>query len=114
MTDWFLMYIERYITADFFHPQCHMNAAFNSMAHRICTFQLSPQNYENENKKIIEIGRVNGYPTDQIQRIIKKHDEMKTPHQDKILRHYLLLNGRRENEFQFRFIVALPTKFEAK
>jgi hypothetical protein len=31
---------------------------------------------ENKNKKIIEIGRVNGYQADQIQRIIKKQDEI--------------------------------------
>jgi hypothetical protein len=46
----------------------HKNAAFNSMAHRMCNFQLSPQNYENEKKKILEIGRVNGYPANQIQK----------------------------------------------
>jgi hypothetical protein len=50
---------QRYITADSFHPQYYKNAAFNSMAHRMCNFQLSPQNYENKKKKIFEIGRVN-------------------------------------------------------
>jgi hypothetical protein len=40
----------------------------------MCNFQLSPQNYENEKKKIFEIGRVNGYPS-------KSNSEgsMKTP-----------------------------------
>jgi hypothetical protein len=66
---------QRYITADSYHPQCHKNAAFNSMAHRMCNFQLSPQNYENEKKKILEIGRVNGYPANQIQKIIRKHED---------------------------------------
>jgi hypothetical protein len=41
----------------------------------MCHFQLSPKNYENEKKKIIENGRVNGYPADQIQRIINKHED---------------------------------------
>jgi hypothetical protein len=54
---------QRYITADSFH---YKNAAFNSMTHRMCTFQLSPQNYENKKKKIFEIRRLNGYPVNQI------------------------------------------------
>jgi hypothetical protein len=33
---------------------------------------------ENEKKKIIEIGRVDGYPADQIQRIIKQQDDIKS------------------------------------
>jgi hypothetical protein len=36
--------------------------------HGMCNFQLSPQNNENENKKIFEIGQVNGYPANQIQK----------------------------------------------
>jgi hypothetical protein len=55
--------------------QCHKNAAFNSLPHRMFNFQLSPQNYENEKKKIFEIGRVNSYPANQIQKIIRKHED---------------------------------------
>jgi hypothetical protein len=64
---------QRYIITDSFHPQYHKKAVFNSMAYRMCNFQLSPQNYEHEKKKIFEIGRVNGYPAKQIQKIIRKH-----------------------------------------
>jgi hypothetical protein len=38
-------------------------------------FQLSPQNYENEKKNIFEIGRVHGYLANQIQKIIRKHED---------------------------------------
>jgi hypothetical protein len=31
---------KRYITADSFHPQSHKNAAFHSMAHRLCIYRL--------------------------------------------------------------------------
>jgi hypothetical protein len=45
------------------------------MTQWICNFQVSPQNYESEKKKIFEIGRVNGYPADQIQKIIRKYED---------------------------------------
>jgi hypothetical protein len=45
------------------------------MAQRMFNFQLSPQNYENEKKKIIQIGRVNSYLADQIQRMIRQHED---------------------------------------
>jgi hypothetical protein len=36
---------KRYITADSFHPQSQKNAAFHSMAHRLCNFNLSEEKY---------------------------------------------------------------------
>jgi hypothetical protein len=42
------------------------------MAYRMYNFQLSPQNYDDENEKIFDIGRVNGYPANQILKSRKK------------------------------------------
>jgi hypothetical protein len=39
---------KRYITADSFHPQFQKNAAFHSMAHRLCNFNLSEEKYLKE------------------------------------------------------------------
>jgi hypothetical protein len=65
---------KRYITADLFHDVSFGAGRF-SMAHRMCNFQLSPQHYEDEKKKIFEFGRVNGNPANQILKIIRKHEE---------------------------------------
>jgi hypothetical protein len=67
----------RYITSDSFHHQSQKNAAFHAMAHRLCNFNLSDENYEREKKKIIEIGRLNGYQSRQIDKIIRKHEKLK-------------------------------------
>jgi hypothetical protein len=63
----------RYITADSFHPQSHKNAVFHSMAHRLCNFELSPEKFAREKATIIEIGRTNGYPAQNMRKIIDKH-----------------------------------------
>jgi hypothetical protein len=68
---------KRYITADSFHPQSHKNAAFHSMAHGLCNFRLSEDNYVKEKENIIEIGRLNGYKNEQTIKIIKKHEKIK-------------------------------------
>jgi hypothetical protein len=45
------------------------------MTQWLCNFQVSPQNYEGEKKNVFKIGRVNGYPANQIQKIIRKHED---------------------------------------
>jgi hypothetical protein len=67
---------DRYITADSFHPQSHKDAAFHSMAHRLCNFQLSEENYVREKGRIVEIGRMNGYDPQRINKIIEKHEKV--------------------------------------
>jgi hypothetical protein len=52
---------KRYITSDSFHTQSHKNAAFHSMAHRMCNFRLSNEKYKREKETIMDIGRLNGY-----------------------------------------------------
>jgi hypothetical protein len=52
---------KRYITADSFHPRFQKNAAFHSMAHRLCNFNLSEEKYLKEKDTIVQIGQINGY-----------------------------------------------------
>jgi hypothetical protein len=48
------------------------------MAHRLCNFQLSEDNYAKEKRKIIEIGQQNGHQKERIQKIISKHERRTT------------------------------------
>jgi hypothetical protein len=68
---------KRYITSDSFHPQSHKNAAFHSMAHRMCNFRLSNEKYKQEKESIIDIGRLNGYKPEQTIKIIRKYEKIK-------------------------------------
>jgi hypothetical protein len=68
----------RYITADYHHPQNQKDAAFHSMAHRLCSFQLSDENYKKERLKIITIGQQNEHSRQRIEKIISKHERTST------------------------------------
>jgi Reverse transcriptase (RNA-dependent DNA polymerase) len=65
---------EKYIAADSFHPTQHKHAAFHSMAFRMCNISMSAEDYNIEKRKIIEIGRQNGYNNKDITSIIHKHE----------------------------------------
>lgn len=54
-------------------------AVFHSMAHRLVSIPLNSVRYEIETEKILEIGRINGYPSTTIKHIIRKH-EIKKEH----------------------------------
>jgi hypothetical protein len=54
----------------------HKNAAFHSMVHRICNFNLSDEKYDKEKKRILEMGRVIGYSAKIILKIILEHEEI--------------------------------------
>jgi hypothetical protein len=43
------------------------------MAHRLCNFELSPEKFAREKVTIIEIGRTNGYPAQNMRKINDKH-----------------------------------------
>jgi hypothetical protein len=73
----------RYITVDSFHPQHHRNAAFHSMTHRFCNFELTPEKYEREKATII--GRVNGYAAYNISKIISNHERRRTSQHNNIV-----------------------------
>jgi archaellin len=68
---------KRYINADSFHPQSQKNAAFHSMVHRLCNFNLSEENYLKERDIIVQIGQINGYLRIDILKIIRKHENIK-------------------------------------
>lgn len=68
---------KRVITADSNQDIKHKMAAFHSMAHRLVSFPLQADTYERERLTIMEIGRVNGYKAESIDRIIRKHERKK-------------------------------------
>jgi hypothetical protein len=43
------------------------------MAHRLCNSELSPEKFAREKATIIEIGQTNGYPAQNMRKIINKH-----------------------------------------
>lgn len=69
---------KRVITNDSNQDVKHKMAAFHSMAHRLVSFQLNDQAYKKERETILEIGRLNGYKSGTIERIIKKHERKKS------------------------------------
>lgn len=91
---------KRYITTNSFHPQSHKDAAFHSMAHRLCNFHLSEENYVKEKENIVEIGRLNGYNPQRINKIIKKQKS----DTGEISPLWTFQNQHNEDEFQYLFI----------
>lgn len=67
----------RLITSDSFHDMKHKMAAYHSMANFMFSLPLSDDKIESETKKILEIGRVNGFKEAAISDIIEKHKEKK-------------------------------------
>lgn len=68
---------ERVIMNDSHQDVKHKMAAFHSMAHRLVTFTLKDDAYWRERERILEIGQVNGYKKESIERIIRKHERKK-------------------------------------
>lgn len=64
---------DRYIPSDSYAPIQHKLAAFHSLAHRLVSLPLSPTNYMAEYQYIQRVAHLNGYSTDLIDQIIKKH-----------------------------------------
>lgn len=64
---------DRYITVESHHYQSHKLAAFNSMVYRMCNIPLAVENYEIEKQRIYRIAKTNGYSTDAIESLIRKH-----------------------------------------
>lgn len=67
-------YTNRLITSDSFHNFKHKMAAFHSMAHRMVSMPLNDVRYETENRRIMDIGKINGYSSTTINNIINKHE----------------------------------------
>ncbi len=67
----------RMITSDSFHNYSHKMAAMHSMAHRMVSLPLNSTRYTAETDKIVEIGRINGYPESTVRNIIAKHETKK-------------------------------------
>jgi hypothetical protein len=65
----------RFIPSNSHCPIQHKLAPFHSMAHRLCTLPLSLKNYKNEYDYIQQAAKVNGYDSNEIDRIIKHHSE---------------------------------------
>lgn len=61
------------ITSDSHCPFQYKQAAFHSMAHRLCMFPLSIEHYKNEYDYIKSVAIVNGYSIAMVDNIIKKH-----------------------------------------
>lgn len=66
---------KRVITSDSFCPFQYKQAAFHSMAHRLCTIPLSIEHFKNEYDYIKSVAVINGYPIAMIDNIIKKHSK---------------------------------------
>lgn len=67
----------RLITSDSYHDQKHKVAAYHSMAHFMVNLPLTEERAERERNKIVEIGRINGFPKTTIMSIIEKHQKKK-------------------------------------
>jgi hypothetical protein len=63
----------RVITSDSHCPFQYKQAAFHSMAHRLCNLPLSIQHYKNEYDYIKKVADVNGYSEKMVDNIIRKH-----------------------------------------
>lgn len=63
----------RVITSDSHCPFQYKQAAFHSMAHRLCTLPLSIEHYKNEYDYMKSVAVVNGYQISIVDNIIKKH-----------------------------------------
>lgn len=55
----------------------HKMAAFHSMAHRLVSFPLTNDAYTKERETILSIGQMNGYKTQSVERVIRKHERKK-------------------------------------
>lgn len=64
----------RLITSDSFHNYKHKMAALHSMAHRMVSISLSSERYDVEKNRIIDFGRINGYPSSTVNNIVKRHE----------------------------------------
>lgn len=64
---------QRVITSDSYCPIQYKQAAFHSMAHRLCTIPLSITHYKAEYEYIKTTALVNGYPISMVDKIIKNH-----------------------------------------
>jgi hypothetical protein len=89
--------IKRYITADSFHSQSQKNAAFHSMAHRLCNYNLSEEKYLEEKDTIVQIGQINSYQRKDILINTKKRE-----HQKKTRTYYLDRNQTTNKEKSLR------------
>lgn len=49
-------------------------AALRSMPHRMVSMLLSSERYDVEKNRIIDIGRINGYPSSTVNNIVKRHE----------------------------------------
>lgn len=65
---------KRVITFDSNHDIRHKMASFHSMAHRLVKFPLENEAYDRERATILDIGKINGYNEQSIERIIRKHE----------------------------------------
>jgi hypothetical protein len=101
----------RYITADSFHPQSHKNAVFHSMAHRLCNFELSPEKFAREKATIIEIGRTNGYPAQNMRKIIDKHVK-NTERRVVASQHYHQSKSNKRNVYRSHLILSITNKIK--
>lgn len=66
----------RFITSDSFHNFRHKMASFHSMAHRLVSIPLTEARYQKKRNYIIELGKINGYANDTIDRVAEteKHE----------------------------------------
>lgn len=67
----------RLIPIDSHHDLKHKMTAFHSMAHFMVNLPLTQEKVDIETKKIVKIGRVNGYGESTILHIVKKHQRKK-------------------------------------
>lgn len=63
----------RVITSDSFCPFQYKQAAFHSMAHRLCSLPLSIKHYKHEYEYIKSVADVNGYSENIVDKIIANH-----------------------------------------
>lgn len=68
---------ERRIVAESVQDIKHKMAAYHSMSHRMVNLPLKEDAYDKERKTILRIGQKNGYKTESIERIIRKHERKK-------------------------------------
>lgn len=68
---------DRFIPSDSHHCHSHKQAAFHAMIHRLVNIPLSPDYYREEENKIKQIARVNGYSSKMIDNLIKSHTRKK-------------------------------------
>jgi hypothetical protein len=68
---------QQFIPEDSHHSKSHKMAAFNSMFHRLFSIEMSQEDFEVEQKYIMDTGRMNGYSRQMLDKIFEKHKRKK-------------------------------------